>query len=77
MHFAVESAKLFMGDSESLFLGLSLGLLTIQSLNANNYFGVAWLIMLGIFIVDANCTLFYRVNPIEVVYQYHCHCNCY
>jgi Fuc2NAc and GlcNAc transferase len=64
-------AKLFMGDSGSLFLGLSLGLLTIQSLSINNYLCVAWLIMLGIFIVDASYTLFYRVITKQAFHQAH------
>lgn len=64
-------AKLFMGDSGSLFLGLSLGLLTIQSLIENIYFGIAWLIMLGVFIVDASYTLFYRVITKQAFHQAH------
>ncbi len=54
-------AKLFMGDSGSLFLGLSFGLLTIESMNEGTHLAIAWLIMLGVFIVDASYTLFYRL----------------
>lgn len=64
-------AKLFMGDSGSLFHGLSLGLLTIQSLSENIYFGVAWLIMLGIFIVDASYTPLYRIITKQAFHQAH------
>jgi Fuc2NAc and GlcNAc transferase len=64
-------AKLFMGDSGSLFLGLSLGLLTIQSLSESIYFCTAWLIMLGIFIVDASYTLFYRIITKQAFHQAH------
>ncbi len=64
-------AKLFMGDSGSLFLGLSLGLLTIHSLNDGNRLIIAWLIMLGAFIVDASYTLFYRIITKQAFHQAH------
>ena len=64
-------AKLFMGDSGSLFLGLSFGLLTVESLNEGIHFVVAWLIMLGVFIVDASYTLFYRLITKQAVHQAH------
>ncbi|WP_331346962.1 glycosyltransferase family 4 protein [Cellvibrio sp. UBA7661] len=55
------TAKLFMGDSGSLFLGLTFGLLSIAPANENYNLTIAWLIMLGAFIVDASYTLFYRI----------------
>lgn len=64
-------AKLFMGDAGSLFLGLSFGLLTIQSLNESDRIIFAWLIMLGVFIVDASYTLFYRVITRQPFHQAH------
>jgi Fuc2NAc and GlcNAc transferase len=64
-------AKLFMGDAGSLFLGLSFGLLAVQSMNESDRFIFAWLIMLGIFIVDASYTLFYRVITRQPFHQAH------
>lgn len=65
------TAKLFMGDAGSLFLGLSLGLLTIESASEDFHLAVAWLIMLGVFIVDASYTLFYRLITKQAVHQAH------
>jgi len=64
-------AKLFMGDAGSLFLGLSFGLLIVGSANENFRLVVAWLIMLGVFIVDASYTLTYRFITKQVVHQAH------
>jgi Fuc2NAc and GlcNAc transferase len=64
-------AKLFMGDAGSLFLGLSLGLLAVESLTEDIRIFSAWLIMLGVFIVDASYTLFYRLITRQAVHQAH------
>jgi Fuc2NAc and GlcNAc transferase len=64
-------AKLFMGDSGSLFLGLSFGLLTIEGINEGAHLATAWLIMLGVFIVDASYTLFYRLFTRQAFHQAH------
>jgi len=61
LYWNFPTAKLFMGDSGSLFLGITLGLLTIESTNNSYRLASAWLIMLGIFIVDASYTLFFRL----------------
>ncbi len=65
------TAKLFMGDSGSLFLGLSFGLLIIESSNENPRLVIVWLIMLGVFIVDASYTLTYRFITRQAVHQAH------
>lgn len=65
------TAKLFMGDAGSLFLGLSLGLLAIGSLTEDFRIFSAWLIMLGVFIVDATYTLLYRLVTRQAVHQAH------
>lgn len=65
------AAKLFMGDSGSLFLGLSFGLLTAESVNDGFHFVAAWLIMLGVFIVDATYTLFCRLITKQAIHQAH------
>lgn len=64
-------AKLFMGDAGSLFLGLSLGLLAIGSITEDFRIFSAWLIMLGVFIVDASYTLFFRFITRQVIHQAH------
>lgn len=54
-------ARIFMGDAGSGFLGLMLGLLSIQAGWVNPAFFWAWLILLGVFVVDATLTLLRRL----------------
>lgn len=53
-------ARIFMGDAGSVFLGFILGLFSIQSAFFNPGFFYAWLILSGVFIVDATVTLIRR-----------------
>ena len=53
-------AKIFMGDSGSGFLGLSLGLLIVAT-GAQGALSIwSWIILLAVFITDASWTLVYR-----------------
>lgn len=65
-------ARIFMGDAGSGFLGFVLGLLSIQSISLHPSFFWSWLILLGVFIVDATITLFVRLSKGEKVYMAHC-----
>lgn len=64
-------AKIFMGDAGSGFLGIVLGGLSLQAawINGNLLWG--WLILLGVFIVDATLTLLRRLLRGEKVYEAH------
>lgn len=53
-------AKIFMGDAGSGFLGFSLGVLSIHGASIKPQFFWSWLILLGVFIVDATVTLVRR-----------------
>lgn len=50
-------ARIFMGDAGSGFLGLMLGGLMLFTSNLGQEWLWAWLIMLGVFVVDATLTL--------------------
>ncbi len=65
------SARIFMGDAGSGFLGFIFGVLSIQSAHVNPLFFWSWLILLGVFIVDATYTLLCRAVRLEKVYQAH------
>ncbi|MEI6146392.1 MAG: glycosyltransferase family 4 protein [Methylococcales bacterium] len=65
-------AKIFMGDAGSGFLGIVLGLLSIQAAWVNPLFLWSWLILLAVFITDATWTLFRRLLRGDKVYQAHC-----
>ena len=64
-------AKIFMGDACSGFLGLTLGILALIALKENLALFCAWLICLGVFIVDATCTLIRRVITGHKMYDAH------
>ncbi|MBX8468035.1 MULTISPECIES: glycosyltransferase family 4 protein [unclassified Pseudomonas] len=64
-------AKIFMGDAGSGFLGIVLGILSIQAANASFEYFWGWLILLGVFIVDATFTLLRRLLRGEKVYEAH------
>ncbi|MCT0198192.1 hypothetical protein KQ313_00600 [Synechococcus sp. CS-1325] len=54
-------AQLFMGDAGSGFLGFTLGLLTLQLTHLSPRLGWSWLILAGVFLVDATWTLLRRL----------------
>ena len=64
-------AKIFMGDAGSGFLGIILGLLSLQGAWIAPQFFWSWLILLGVFIVDATWTLGRRFIQGEKVYEAH------
>lgn len=64
-------AKIFMGDACSGFLGLTLGILALIALKENLALFCAWIICLGVFIVDATFTLIRRVLAGYKMYDAH------
>jgi Fuc2NAc and GlcNAc transferase len=64
-------AKIFMGDAGSGFLGLMLGALSLQAAVARPVLLWCWLVLLGVFIVDATVTLVRRLLRGERVYEAH------
>jgi len=64
-------AKIFMGDAGSGFLGIMLGVLSLQAgwVSAQLLWG--WLILVGVFIVDATFTLFRRLMRGDRIYEAH------
>lgn len=64
-------ARIFMGDAGSGFLGIVLGLFSIQAAWVAPQFFWSWLILLGVFIVDATLTLLRRFLQGEKIYEAH------
>ncbi|RBL66728.1 glycosyl transferase, partial [Pseudomonas sp. MWU13-2625] len=64
-------ARIFMGDAGSGFLGLVLGVLSVQAAWSSSRFLWVWLILLGVFIVDATFTLIRRLVRGDKVYEAH------
>jgi Fuc2NAc and GlcNAc transferase len=61
-------ARIFMGDAGSGFLGVTLGALSIQAGAIDSKLFWAWMIMLGVFVVDASVTLIRRMGVGAGVY---------
>ncbi|CAN1599912.1 MraY family glycosyltransferase [Pseudomonas mediterranea] len=64
-------ARIFMGDAGSGFLGVTLGLLSLHAAWYSPKLLWVWLILLGVFIVDASVTLLRRLFRGDKVYEAH------
>lgn len=65
-------AKIFMGDVGSGLLGYSFAVIAIVSENAETLPLIVWIVLLGIFVVDATVTLLWRIKRGEKFYEAHC-----
>lgn len=67
-------ARIFMGDAGSGFLGLMIGLFSIQASHVDGVLFFSWIILSGVFIVDATVTLILRAlkgHRIGVAHRHH------
>lgn len=64
-------ARIFMGDAGSGFLGIVIGVLSLQAAWAASELLWVWLILLGVFVVDATFTLGRRLLRGDRVYEAH------
>ena len=64
-------ARIFMGDAGSGFLGIVLAYMSLDAAWANPRLLWCWLILLGVFIVDATWTLAKRTLRGEKIYEAH------
>ncbi|MDD2046492.1 MraY family glycosyltransferase [Pseudomonas putida] len=64
-------ARIFMGDAGSGFLGIMLGVFSLQAAWMAPQLFWAWLILLGVFIVDATFTLGRRLLRGDRIYEAH------
>ncbi|QIH09991.1 MULTISPECIES: glycosyltransferase family 4 protein [unclassified Pseudomonas] len=64
-------ARIFMGDAGSGFLGLTLGTLSLQAAWTKPELLWSWIILLGVFVVDATFTLLRRLLRGDKVYEAH------
>ncbi|MBX9404205.1 glycosyltransferase family 4 protein [Pseudomonas baetica] len=64
-------ARIFMGDAGSGFLGIALGILSLDAASRSPELLWSWLILLGVFVVDATWTLCRRLLNGDKVYQAH------
>lgn len=64
-------ARIFMGDAGSGFLGIVVAILALNAAWVAPQLLWSWLILLGVFIVDATFTLLHRLLRGEAAYQAH------
>jgi Fuc2NAc and GlcNAc transferase len=64
-------AKIFIGDVGSGFIGIVFGALSIQAAHTSSRLGWSWVILMGVFIVDATVTLIRRALRRERLYIAH------
>ncbi|AZF31110.1 Undecaprenyl-phosphate alpha-N-acetylglucosaminyl 1-phosphate transferase [Pseudomonas sp. R4-35-07] len=64
-------ARIFMGDAGSGFLGITLAMISLEAVSFSSALLWVWLILLGVFIVDATLTLLRRLVRGEKVYEAH------
>ncbi|WP_339471866.1 MraY family glycosyltransferase [Pseudomonas sp. EL_65y_Pfl1_R83] len=64
-------ARIFMGDAGSGFLGVTMGVLSLYAAWKSPVFLWVWLVLLGVFVVDATMTLFSRMLRGHRVYEAH------
>ncbi len=71
LYWNVPPARIFMGDAGSGFLGMVLGVMLLQAAWVSADLFWAWLILLGVFVVDATLTLLRRLLGGERVHEAH------
>lgn len=64
-------AKIFIGDVGSGFIGIMIGALSIQAAHTTSRLGWSWVILMGMFIVDATVTLIRRALRRQRLYIAH------
>jgi len=64
-------ARIFMGDAGSGFLGIVLGVMSLHAAWAAPQLFWSWVILLGVFVVDATVTLLRRLLRGDKVYEAH------
>lgn len=65
-------ARIFMGDAGSGFLGLMIGLLAMDAAMIDPQLFWCWIILLGVFMVDATVTLVRRALQHDSLSEAHC-----
>ncbi|WP_123727025.1 glycosyltransferase family 4 protein [Pseudomonas protegens] len=71
LYWNFPSARIFMGDAGSGFLGITLAIFSLQAAAVFQSFLWGWLILLGVFIVDATFTLIRRLLRGDKIYEAH------
>ena len=71
LYWNLPPARIFMGDAGSGFLGITLGTMSLQAGWVSPTLFWSWLILLGVFVVDATFTLLRRLLRGDRIYEAH------
>ena len=71
LYFNWPPAKIFLGDIGSGYIGFTVGTMSLVIAKTEPLFTWAWIILLGVFIVDATVTLIRRLITRQRVYLAH------
>lgn len=71
LYWNLPPARLFLGDAGSAFLGIVIGALVIHAQQLSTPLFYAWIVLLGVYFVDATVTLTRRITVGEKFYQAH------
>ncbi len=71
LYFNWPPAKIFLGDIGSGYIGFTVGTISLAMAKTEPVFTWAWIILLGVFIVDATVTLIRRLVTKQRVYLAH------
>lgn len=71
LYWNFPSARIFMGDAGSGFLGFVLAVFCLQAATISAECFFAWIILLGVFVVDATVALFRRLIRGKRIYVAH------
>lgn len=72
MRWNFPTARIFMGDVGSGFLGLMIAGLSLEIAQVDSQLFSSWLILLGVFIVDATVTIVRRALLKDRIFEAHC-----
>jgi Fuc2NAc and GlcNAc transferase len=70
-YWNIPPARIFMGDAGSGFIGITLGVFVLHAASVASELLWSWIIVLGVFIVDATFTLVRRLVRGEKIYNAH------
>ena len=71
LYWNLPPARIFLGDAGSGFLGIVLGVMSLHAGWMSPAHWWAWLILLGVFVVDASVTLLQRMLRGAKIYEAH------
>lgn len=71
LYWNLPPARIFLGDAGSGFLGITIGILALQAGRTDPALLAGWIILTGVFLMDASVTLLRRILRRERIWVAH------